>query len=77
MMIAAFYADSPELLVAHVAERLAEMPADPERATIALCAVLPCGGSASYPTVNDIPRHDVPCPCGDPTHWLIKYRGHS
>ena len=32
-----------------------------------------CGGSASYKTWDDIPDHDVPCPCGDPTHWLIKY----
>jgi len=34
----------------------------------------PCGGHATYKTWADIPDHDVPCPCGDPTHWLIRYR---
>lgn len=34
----------------------------------------PCGGSATYRTVDDIPLVDVPCPCGDPNHWLIKYQ---
>lgn len=33
----------------------------------------PCGGSATYRTIDDIPLVDVPCPCGDPNHWLIKY----
>lgn len=33
-----------------------------------------CGGSATYRTVDDIPLVDVPCPCGDPNHWLIKYQ---
>lgn len=33
----------------------------------------PCGGQAVYQTWDDIPDHDVPCPCGDRTHWLIRY----
>ena len=33
----------------------------------------PCGGHATYMTWADIPDHDVPCPCGNPTHWLIRY----
>ena len=33
----------------------------------------PCGGHATYMTWADIPDHDVSCPCGDPTHWLIRY----
>jgi len=31
------------------------------------------GGSADYKTEADIPEHSVPCPCGNPKHWLIKY----
>jgi len=38
-----------------------------------LTITLPCGGQATYRTVDDIPLVDVPCPCGDPNHWLIKY----
>ncbi len=34
---------------------------------------LDCGGSESYQTAEDIPFVDVTCPCGDPTHWLLKY----
>ena len=34
---------------------------------------LPCGGRASYHDIDDIPLVDVPCPCENPRHWLIKY----
>lgn len=26
-----------------------------------------------YQTEEDIPSESVPCPCGNPKHWLIKY----
>ncbi len=26
-----------------------------------------------YKRIGDVPLVDVPCPCGDPTCWLIKY----
>lgn len=32
-----------------------------------------CGGSVDYVTEPDIPYHSVPCPCGNPKHWLIRY----
>ncbi len=32
-----------------------------------------CGGEGIYRTADDIPLVDVPCPCGDPNHWLIKW----
>lgn len=38
-----------------------------------LVVELPCG-SASYKTWDDIPNESVPCPCGNPKHWLIRYR---
>ncbi len=45
-----------------------------ERPNAALLTIrLDCGGSESYQTAEDIPLVNVPCPCGDPTHWLLKY----
>ena len=35
---------------------------------------LSCGHQVVYKTEDDIPDHDVPCPCGDPRHWMIRYR---
>ena len=32
-----------------------------------------CGGQITYRTADDIPLVDVPCPCGDPNHWLVKW----
>ena len=37
---------------------------------------MPCGSSITYPDVDDIPIRDVPCPCGNSTHWLVKYENH-
>lgn len=31
------------------------------------------GCSADYATENDVPEESVPCFCGNPNHWLIKY----
>lgn len=36
---------------------------------------MPCGYALILKTLEDIlalEQRDVPCPCGDPTHWLIK-----
>jgi len=35
---------------------------------------MPCSNRATYKTFEDIPLQDVPCPCGDPTHWLVQYQ---
>ena len=32
-----------------------------------------CGGQATYRTADDVPLVDVPCPCGDINHWLVKW----
>ena len=32
-----------------------------------------CGSGITYSTEVDVPEESVPCPCGNPTHWLIKY----
>ncbi len=45
--------------------------AHPDAALLTITLV--CGGSVSYQTEDDIPLVDVPCPCGDSTHWLLKY----
>lgn len=33
---------------------------------------LPCGNRNNFASINDIPLYDVPCPCGNPNHWLVK-----
>lgn len=30
------------------------------------------GASATYDN-DTLPTHDVPCPCGNPNHWFVKY----
>ena len=39
---------------------------------ILLTVSLGCG-EATYRTADDVPLIDVPCPCGDPNHWLVKW----
>lgn len=32
-----------------------------------------CGSVVEYLTEEEIPDTSVPCPCGDPEHWMILY----
>ena len=34
---------------------------------------MPCGYSRVFREPDDIPHEDLPCPCGDSKHWLIRY----
>ena len=34
---------------------------------------MPCSQTVRYKTFEDIPLEDVPCPCGNPGHWLVKW----
>ena len=34
---------------------------------------MPCGHVIHWESWRDIPREDTPCPCGDPSHWIVKY----
>jgi hypothetical protein len=47
------------------------------RPDILLQCTLPCGGSKDFPTEDAIPSKSVPCPCGNPKHWMIKYTNES
>ena len=38
-----------------------------------LRAVLPCGNAIMFKRASDVPRSNVPCPCGDPMHYLVAY----
>lgn len=38
-----------------------------------LTAEMPCGETLTYETPDDVSLKDVPCPCGDPNHWLVKW----
>lgn len=37
----------------------------------------PCGSKIEYATIADIPDINVPCPCGNERHWVVKYGGAS
>jgi hypothetical protein len=34
----------------------------------------PCSTTAVFPGPGYIPESDMPCPCGDETHWILRYR---
>ena len=34
---------------------------------------LPCGRAGEIINWDIIPLYDVPCPCGDPNHWMLKW----
>jgi len=34
---------------------------------------LPCGNMLDIKQRRDIPLQDMPCPCGNPEHWLVKW----
>jgi hypothetical protein len=39
-----------------------------------ICISLPCGnGVLIKPSSKFIYPFDIPCPCGDKSHWLVKY----
>ncbi len=35
--------------------------------------VMPCGESFSLTRVPELSGQDLPCPCGDPSHWLVRF----
>ena len=35
---------------------------------------MPCGVTVRYKSAECVPSHSVPCPCGDPNHWLIQVK---
>ena len=37
---------------------------------------MPCGKKLifkTYKSLREMPHEDVPCTCGDPTHWFVKH----
>ena len=34
---------------------------------------MPCGEMLRYESRDDLPDEDTPCPCGDESHWAVKY----
>jgi len=65
-------------IVFHIAYRDTEDPEEVIKAGLIWpCeikeSILPCGSTSGPWTFKTFPRENVPCPCGDPTHWLVKY----
>lgn len=44
---------------------------NPDRPVLTI--TMPCGVCQEYSTYDDIPDVDIACPCGNPSHWIIKY----
>jgi len=40
--------------------------------TVFIC--MPCGYVIRYIAFDDLPTHSEQCPCGDPNHWIVKYK---
>ncbi len=49
------------------------VPVDPLSCFSLLSIQMPCGQRMEYEKEADIPVDSVHCPCGDPTHWIIRY----
>ncbi len=35
--------------------------------------LMPCGNHTDFDSIEDIPREDVECSCGNSLHWLVKW----
>ena len=46
-------------------------PIDPEAPYAVI--TMDCGEEKTYRRIEDIPTEDVPCPCGNPNHWIVKW----
>ena len=53
--------------------RIAEEKCYPTDGIPILSITEPCGNSVEYAEIEDIPLVDVPCTCGNPGHYFIKY----
>lgn len=42
-----------------------------------LCLQMPCGNSIAIATEQDVPLEALPCSCGNPKHWFVKYQEES
>jgi hypothetical protein len=42
--------------------------------TLPFSCILPCGNEYSVESIDDLPKADLPCPCGNPNHWFVKYQ---
>ena len=71
------YSLPKQVLVDYIKAAMKESPLIKRRRKVDFVLAVkiePCGSEVSYRTFDDIPDHDVPCPCGDPKHWIIRYQ---
>jgi hypothetical protein len=36
-------------------------------------AYMSCGNRWRLGSIEDVPIQNIPCPCGNPNHWLVRY----
>ncbi len=63
--------DKPLLTRKEMRQRIIEQHSD-----AVYTGVMPCGERYIFPLAG-LPLEDIPCPCGNTTHWLLKYSGVS
>lgn len=50
---------------------------DPSEPFLRIECPCQCGAVVVYPTVDDVPLEDVPCPNGTPWAWILKHEVRS
>jgi hypothetical protein len=65
--ISAIYISAPTISALNDARKAIEkyLPATYE---------LPCGEKVTFESSVGVPLYDVPCSCGNPSHWFVKVR---
>lgn len=67
-------ATNREVFVNKINEIIKKMPSQGLHAQKPVFEVtLSCGENKIYQEIKDIPSESVPCSCGNPTHFFIKY----
>lgn len=61
-----------ECLIDTIDQQILMNGGDPENVNPYVLLEMPCGEKMEF-TRNNIPDIDIPCPCGNPDHSMIKY----
>ena len=75
-MLCAVWATNRQALIDHINSLVNPEDFQGQEGSSYLYVALRLGcarSSASYATEADMPERSVPCPCGNPKHWLIRY----
>ena len=57
-----------------ILERARQQGIDTESGLPFITIKMPCGVEIVYQLFDDIPEVDTPCSCGNPKHWVVRYK---